>query len=325
MSAAKATTRAVYALAAMLALHSCTESGSLKPQSGGSPYEVLVATDNDTVRHSLTAALTADVAGLPQPEAAFDVSHTGREALTQATRYARCIVIARTDSGLYPQTKIRYEKNVYARPQLIVYVTSPSPRRLSDDMARTAPAMRALIERFETNTETARLKRQHNAQAEKAVSDIIGCGILIPADMRSIKRGKDFVWLSDNSASAMRNICVYAYPDSRHGTAASAAIRDSVMKANIPGETDGMYMRTSTAAPYAQRTTAERGQRIVITRGLWEMKGDAMGGPFVSHAVADSRHGRIIVAEGFVYAPGQKKRNIMKQLEAALYTLRLSK
>ena len=51
------------------------------------------------------------------------------------------------------------------------------------------------------------------------------------------------------------------------------------------------------------------------------MEGDAMGGPFVSHAVIDSVRGRTLVAETFVYAPGEKKRNIMKRMEAVLYTL----
>ena len=46
------------------------------------------------------------------------------------------------------------------------------------------------------------------------------------------------------------------------------------------------------------------------------MKGDCMGGPFVSHTVGD------ITAEAFLFAPGKKKRNQLRQLEAALYTLK---
>ena len=49
-----------------------------------------------------------------------------------------------------------------------------------------------------------------------------------------------------------------------------------------------------------------------------------MGGPFVAHAIADSIHKRIVVAEAFVYAPEQLKRNIMRQLEAALYTFSIN-
>ena len=53
------------------------------------------------------------------------------------------------------------------------------------------------------------------------------------------------------------------------------------------------------------------------------MENDMMGGPFVSHARVDRPNGRVIVAEAFVYAPKDKKRDMMRQLEAALYTLKL--
>ena len=58
-------------------------------------------------------------------------------------------------------------------------------------------------------------------------------------------------------------------------------------------------------------------------RGLWKMVGDMMGGPFVSHARLDEKNQRVVVAEGFVYAPETDKRNFIRRIEAALYTLRL--
>jgi hypothetical protein len=53
------------------------------------------------------------------------------------------------------------------------------------------------------------------------------------------------------------------------------------------------------------------------------MVGDMMGGPFVSHARLDEANQRVIVVEGFVYAPEKDKRNIIRQVEASLYTLKL--
>ena len=51
------------------------------------------------------------------------------------------------------------------------------------------------------------------------------------------------------------------------------------------------------------------------------MKGDVMGGPFVLHAIADSTHHRLVVAEALLFAPGMAKRNEMRRLEAILHTL----
>ncbi len=52
------------------------------------------------------------------------------------------------------------------------------------------------------------------------------------------------------------------------------------------------------------------------------MTGDVRGGPFVLHAVADSARQRLLVAEALLFAPGSRKRNEMRRLEAILHTLR---
>ena len=48
-------------------------------------------------------------------------------------------------------------------------------------------------------------------------------------------------------------------------------------------------------------------------RGLWKIKnGEAMGGPYVSHTRLDQINGRIVTAETFLYAAGQKKRTALR-------------
>ena len=120
----------------------------------------------------------------------------------------------------------------------------------------------------------------------------------------------------------MQNICVYVYPGDSLDPVKALAARDSVMRRAIPGERQGMYMQTvHGSVKYALST--EKGRTLMTSRGLWEMYGDAMGGPFVSHSVVDTARRRIVVAEAFVYAPEMKKRNLIRQAEAALYTLKV--
>ena len=76
---------------------------------------------------------------------------------------------------------------------------------------------------------------------------------------------------------------------------------------HLPGETDGMYM---------QLADMSQADRQGMRRGLWEMKGDAMGGPYVMRT-----RGSMAVI-GFVYAPEKKKKILIKQLEAALSTIK---
>ena len=58
-------------------------------------------------------------------------------------------------------------------------------------------------------------------------------------------------------------------------------------------------------------------------RGLWHITHDNMGGPFISHVRVDTVNHKVIVAEGFVYKPNESKRNQIRSLESALYTLQL--
>lgn len=289
----------------------CSDTKWVQPKSGGKPYEVLVVGDTmDVIRK----ALGRNAEGLPQNETQFDVSTVNRGGLNASLRLARNIVILDIDSGVFTNTRIRYEKNKYARPQMIVYIGTPSLLALRHDMSQQSRFLCKLFERAESNAAIEHLKTHRNAEAEKQVEQLLGVKMWIPEDLTASKQGKNFVWLSNNSAANMRNIVVY-----RHGAnpdvTTFTALRDSVMRSNIKGETDGMFMTTVQETVSGMKTKTCK-HDVLIFRGLWEMKGDCMGGPFVSHTVGD------ITAEAFLFAPGKKKRNQLRQLEAALYTLK---
>ena len=298
----------------------CQRDKSFLPHSGGDPYEVLLMTEDAETRAWLDSILTADVVGLPQSESFCKVSHTHGKALNQTTRYARCIVKVNVGEA-YPKLHIGYEKNVFADPQLLVTVNAPSKEKLKANLSRIGKQLTELIDRFEINAEIAFLKKHSNVQGENAVYKSFGWNIRIPADMTAMKRGHDFLWLSNNASEGMQNVCIYTFPETVLNAKNYLDKRDSVMKKNIPGECPSMYMSTERRYPIVQRIVKEHGVTMLKSQGLWQMEGDAMGGPFVSLAIADTAKNRTIVAEGFVYAPEMKKRNRLKQLEAVIYTL----
>ncbi|MFW5544421.1 MAG: DUF4837 family protein, partial [Prevotella sp.] len=142
---------------------------------------------------------------------------------------------------------------------------------------------------FERGQQVEALRRHHNTRAAEAVKKMFGIEMLIPADMGSSMVRPGFIWLSNNAPRGMTNIAVMRGP------------ADVALARHIKGETDAMHMQF-TGPPRA--------------RGLWEMTGDAMGGPYVMRRVGD------VTVIAFVYAPESKKRNLMRQLEAALYTIK---
>ncbi len=57
-------------------------------------------------------------------------------------------------------------------------------------------------------------------------------------------------------------------------------------------------------------------------RGLWRTNNYSMGGPFLGYAIVDEVQGNLYYIEGFTYAPGKNKREIMRELEAVLWSFK---
>lgn len=257
---------------------------------------MLLVGDKDNI---VKEALQEDVPGLPQSEPQFDVSSIGESRFNQSVSVARNIVMVNINPQLYNSVRLRHEKDVWAEPQMVVHVNAPSARMLRDSIRRIAPTLLSLLNRSEMNKSITMLRQKRNIKAEKLVKKMFGIEMWVPVDMTSSKQGKDFLWLSNNSPTVMKNIVVYKGSD-------------SILQANVKGETDSMHFQN--VVPTVSTSTEFK--NIVVSRGLWEMTGDDMGGPFVSRSTA------VVNAEAFVFAPGKKKRNAIKQLEAALYTIR---
>jgi hypothetical protein len=288
------------------------------PTSGGRAYEVLiVGADTDAVNIIAEGLRSLEMAALPQAEKTFDVSVIVSNGLTQATRYARNIVLVTTGIDSLRSPHISYAHNTYAQPQLVLHVRASSASQLRRYINNNVRAIEHLLVIQELNNGIATLQDKHNRQAEQLVRGLFGVRLWVPEDLTKWKRGKDFVWLSNNSVQGMQNICVYRYQGKQRPAEAMITVRDSVMRLNMPGEADGAYMTTVRSSIVTRMTS--RGQTEM--HGLWKMQGDFMGGPFVSLSMPQGDS--TLVVEAFVYAPEMKKRSLVRRLEASLHTLKI--
>ncbi len=313
----------LYLIVIALSLLSCENKGKdpLQAKSGGLPYEVELMCYDKECEKILDSLLSEKDTSLPQPEPYFDVSIVPYGQLNQITKMARNIVIVNRADETYSSTTLDYEKNPWASPQMVVYLSTPSPAAFKRDVRRIGRVLIDLFERQEMNNEISTLQASYSQEASKEVEDMFGWDIKIPKELSSCKKGKDFLWFSNDATSGMRNICVYSYNGDKLDPSKIVSKRDSIMKENIPGEDLSMYMKTL-EEPLRTKITIEKKDTILIARGLWEMQEDAMGGPFALHAIVDKSKHRVIVAESFIYAPEMKKRNLLRKDEAALYTLK---
>ena len=316
------------AMAALL-LASCKSGGGsiITPVSSGRPYEVLVVADDDcwlSPDSALYNVLDMDVPGLPQAERSFRISRVRKMHFNATMQLFRNIIYVDIDGTKYTQCKFTYNRDVYSQPQMIMTIQAPGQMEFAEYVSTNAQVIVDFFTRAEMNRQVKLLKKKHSNMVSAKVGSMFGCDIWMPSDMESSKEGENFLWTSTNLND--QNFVMYSYPFRDNRTFTKEFFihkRDSVMQINIPGYKEGVYMQTADSAFIDVRNINLHGDYAFEARGLWEMYGDAMGGPFVSVVKVDRKTATVIVAECFVYNPGGKKRDLMRKLNAALYTLRL--
>lgn len=312
----------------LLPLASCKKE-QIFPQASGRPYEVLVVLDDKTwnapAGRALFDILDTDVPCLPQSERSFHITQIEPKDLNANFSIFRNIIQVNIDKTQYSRTGMRFMRNKYAMDQIVLTINSPS----TDDMRQFCTDHKQEVVDFLTRTEMNRLIKELEKKYSKVTYDlawqIFTCRLHAPKELTGYKKGEQFFWTSNNTASGLENICMYSYPYEGPHTFNKeymVAKRDSVMKANLPGEKPGMYMKTDSLCTMVKPIVVHDRYAMEM-RGLWYMEHDCMGGPFVSHFRVDTETNRIIVVEGFVYAPEKMKRGLIRRLEGSLYTLQL--
>lgn len=301
----------------------------LMPNATGLPYEMLVVMDDAQWERPIGRAvfnvLDSDVPGLPQSERSFRISRVAPSAFNSNMFRIMRNIIKVDIQDIYTQPKFKFARNVYSYPQMIMTLQAPSEESMAEYINNNQQSIIDFFTKSEMNREIENLREKHNPEVSRLAKEILDVDIWVPWEVNKSKKGKDFLWASTNVGKKDMNIVLYSYPYTDKNTFTLEYFldkRDSVMKANIPGGPEGSYMATQRDFVYVKDATVQ-GQYAQVARGLWRVKGDRMGGPFVSHSRVDEKNGRIVVAEAFIYAPESLKRDLMRRMEAALYTLQL--
>lgn len=317
----------------VLMLFSCKGKGGVKSSfmatSSGRPYEIIVVIDlgmwERPAGRALYNVLDTDVPGLPQPERSFRIMYSAPQTFDTTLKLIRNIIIVDIQN-IYTQPKIKYAYDVYANPQMVVTIQAPNEQEFETFVEQNGQKIIDLFTSAEMNRQVDNLKAGHSDYISTKVNSMFGSDIWLPAELTSLKEGENFLWASTNRATADENFIIYTFPYRDKDTFTEEYFihkRDSVLRQNIPGAFEGSFMATDPIT-VSTRAIQVAGDYTFEARGLWKMTGkDKMGGPFVSHSRLDKANNRIVVAEVFIYSPDKLKRNIMRMMEASLYTLRL--
>lgn len=306
----------------------CISCVGTNPRSSGRPFELLVVIEpqlwDAPAGQAIQAALDMDVPGLPQSEPSFRVMHAAPQHFDSTLKLIRNVIVVEM-SDKFTKGSFKSAKDLYANSQVILTIQAPDAESLEAFVNENRAAIVSYFTRIEMNRQIQTLEKSHSARIDQLTDSLFGSHIWIPAELQSYKVGQDFLWASTNAASGDRNVVIYSYPYTDKDTFTKDFFvrkRDSVMQVNIPGYKEGVYMGTDSLLTTTKAISVQK-EYAFEARGLWRMVGDFMGGPYVSHTRLDKTKNRIITAEVFVYSPDKMKRNLIRLMEASLYTLRL--
>ena len=307
----------------------------------GSIYECIVVSPS-SVSKALCDTMRADMYGLPQMEAPFTTSHVPVNQFDDLFKASRNILLIDINDHKYTQVKTTKSRDVWSKPQAMIRIQAPS----EEDLLVYWQTNGGRIREWFVQEELARQIRFYRANTNKDARAILnkqGYDILIPEDyilveslklkVESTADSADVVWCCNNKGPMRKDVVVYSYPytaQEQFSNDSIVAMRNAILGQLVTAQVAGSYMGTEykhfppvTRSVAALRDTVG-GFYAMETRGLWKiMNGEAMGGPFVSLTRLDQVNGRVVTAEAFLYAAGQKKRNAMRQMEAILYTLKM--
>lgn len=320
--------RIIFPVAFLMMLCSCNTKGSGEKyvkESVGAINSLSLVMDNELwnteVGDEVRKYFAAPVDGLPWEEPVFSIRQIPVEVFNGIARSGRNILLITKDSAAFSITE-----NVYAKPQKIARIQGEDSETLIKLIRKHAPEIVAEYKEQEIKEKQRRIKIAPGR--ETGLEEKLGISLIMPTVYEVVKQEDNFFWIERKIRNGTTNIIVYtlpldAIPDNSGRVEAIVKMRDSIGERYIPGREEGMYMITEKAyAPYIFEVELA-GNEAIETRGMWEMKNFFMAGPFLNYIVKDEAHNRLLVLEGFTFAPSTNKRDFMFELEAILKSLEI--
>jgi len=299
---------------------SCADDNQkLLPNSSGNINNISVVTSDELwdgkVGDLVREKFAQPIYGLPQIEPVFSLRHIPSKIFTGFATKSRTILKIDIDEN----EGVFNFKNTYAIPQRIIQVTGNSPENIIANINKNITSIYSNLYFSEIQEKQRRISKNLNQTEE--IKKNTGLTLRFPSVYRVAKADSNFVWIRRDIESGSVNLFVSRYNDKNFRPIVQ--IRDSISKNHIPGPVENTFMSTDIMYTPNTRKINVDGKQILETRGLWEIKGQFMAGPFINYQLKlDVKKNDYVMLDGFVYSPGSSKREYIFELEAIMRSLK---
>jgi len=324
-------TQAILLFFALLVLaFSCNEPEQRIARSVGATSEILVVTQNDAQWDAEPGIAVRDFFGqdqygLPQSEPLFKLSDINVDKLSDMFKKHRNLFVIEINTKL-KEAVVETRSDLWAKPQRVIKITAPDYTAWVEAFDKNKEGFRLLYERSERERLLTIFRPTAKIDMMEPVQKTFGFKMIIPEGFYIAKQDQNFMWLRKETNDFSQGLIIYQRPyrDTLNFSRNSIIkVRDSLVMLHIPGPTEGSFMTTDKefVPPVTTKTQNFVTEFAVETRGMWNLIGDYMAGPFLSYTFVNPKNNQLITVEGYVYAPNKDKRDHLRQLEALIYSV----
>lgn len=220
----------------------------------------------------------------------------------------------------------------FAKGQQVLYLFGET----QDELIENIRSNKAQLQEYFYRSERKRLRHRVFGQGireqkrlSKMVKEETGLDIKIPSGFQLVKTDSNFLWVRKRGQKYDWSILVtYGNYSSQEMFTDSSIVKwrnfFGFKFINDTTRNESFMSTQDDVIPIESRAVGEKGLFVKEYRGLWKLKNNTRGGPFLGYAFIDKAQKRFYYIEGFLYAPNEKQKRPMFELETILRSFKVN-
>lgn len=318
---------AIVCMLVLTATVSCKKTTKgLRPVVTGKSGELLILINDalwdGAVGDTLRSIINDSQAGLPQNEPLLDILHVSHNGFSSMFKTHRSILDLRI-SNKVKENNLSVKDELYAKTQSFMKIEANNNKEMINSLLENRNKILAYFIIGERNRKMKTIKKNVVQEIFEKVKEKYNFTLSFPGGYTINKDEKDFLWVSNETPSSSQGMFIYSFDYSSEDMFAKEEVikrRNNLLRKYVPGPTPNSYMSTESNFPISYRQFKFDGNYACEARGLWKVENDFMGGPFVSITYLDEKTNKIVCMDSYVYYPNNKKREMLRELEAVMYS-----